>query len=402
MDWMKLKQLREERAAKLAEMKSILKQSEDEKRDLTSEEHTAFDALNTRAEAIKSDIERWEAARKLETELAAKGEQRQQPGREDVNTPEQKAGEQRDEQRQQFDRYLRGTSPMELRALTVAGTGVVGPRAFYDQLIVAQKSWAGVRQAGATVLPTTDGNPLTIPTADDTANVGQIVAEGATNNANADPALGNVTLGAYRFDSKWVKVSQEMLRDTAFPIEQYIIGIAGERIGRIFNQYATTGTGTGQPRGFVTAGTVGKTAAATNAITYEELLDLIHSVDAGYRGSPNFRLQLHDTTLAAVRKLKDGAGRYIFSSATGGAPSTILDIPYVVNNDLATLSDGASSTVVAAGDFSRYFIRDVTAVEVVRANELFIGDGLVGFRVFQRADANLADTKAVKLLKLAA
>ncbi|HEV2294086.1 MAG TPA: phage major capsid protein [Tepidisphaeraceae bacterium] len=401
MSWQLKKKYTEERAQHLADLKAMLKKAEDEKRDLTTEENTKFDEISTKAEQRKADIERIDRAIAIEAS-ATPDKPEQRAGQDDINTPEQKLDEKAQELREQFDRYLRGTSPVELRALTVAGTGVVGDRPFYNQLVTSLKTWAGVRQAGATVLPTSDGNPLTVPTGDDTANEGQIVGEGATDNTNADPAIGNVTLNAFRFDSKWIKVSLEMLRDTAFPIEQYIQNIAGERIGRTFNRHSTIGTGVGQPKGFITAAGTGKVAALTNAITYEELLDLIHAVDAGYRNSPGFRLQCHDLTVAAIRKLKDGNGSYIWAAGAAGAPSQILGYGYVVNNDMDTLASGANKSVVAAGDFSRYFVRDVTGVEVVRASELFIGDGLIGFRVFSRHDGNLTDAKSVKVLKTAA
>lgn len=387
MNWIKLKQLNEERGQALVDMKAVLKKAEDEKRDLTAEENTAFDALNTKAEQRKLDIDRYETTKRLDAELAEK--RGQQPGRDDVNTPESQADERGKEARSQFVNYLRtGTLPsQENRALTVSGVGVVGPRDYYNQLVTSLTTFSGVREAGATVLPTSDGNDLTVPRADDTSNVGQIVGEAVEDNTEADPTLTSITLKAYKFDSKWVKVSLEMLQDAAFPIESYINGLAGERIGRAFNAYATTGTGVGQPKGFLTAGTLGKTAAASNAITFDDVLDLVHSVDAGYRNSPNFRLTFHDSTLAALRKLRDGNGSYIFAAGAAGAPARVLDVPYVVNNDMPTLAAGTGSKVIAAGDFGRYFIRDVTGVTVVRATELFIGSGLIGFRVFSRHTA---------------
>jgi HK97 family phage major capsid protein len=400
--WQRIKQLNEERGQFLNEMRGILKKAEDEKRDLTAEEHTSFDALNAKAEQRKADVDRYEQAKALESELANKGQQR--AGREDLNTPEAQAEAKAKEQRAQVDAYLRtGTlAPAETRALTVSGAGIVGDRTVYGQLVTALKTFAGVREAGATILPTSDGNDLPIPKADDTSNTGQIVGEASEDNTDADADVGSITLHAARFDSKWIKVSLEMLQDASYPVEPYILNIAGERIGRSFNGYATTGTGTGQPKGFVTAATIGKTAALTNAFTYEELLDLIHSVDAGYRNSPAFGLQLHDTTLSAIRKLKDGAGSYIFAAGAAGAPSTILNYRYTVNNAMAQLSSGVSSKVIAAGDFSRYFVRDVTGITIIRATELFAASGLVGFRVFSRHDGNLADVNAVKVLRLAA
>ncbi len=405
MSWQAIKKLNEDRGQVMADMKVILKTAEDEKRDITDDESTKFEELSAKAEVIKADVERRQRLYDIERDADASrsGENREKPGRADVSTRETEQDDAATEKRAAFGKWLRGTVTVEeQRSLTISAMGVVGDRTVYDQLVKSIKTFAGVRQAGATVLPTDTGNDLDVPTSNDTTNTGQLVGEATTDNTEADPTLGTVTLKAWKFDSKWIKVSTEMLQDASFPLEQHILDIAGERIGRAFNTYTTTGTGTGQPKGFLVGGTVGKVAAATNAITYEELLDLIHSVDAGYRESGNFRLQLHDTTLAAIRKLKDGDNRYIFAAGSAGAPAAILDYPYVVNNSMPQLSSGVSSKVVAAGDFKRYFVRDVTSPIVRRADELFIGDGLVGFRVFSRHDGNVVDSAAIKWLALAA
>src|SRR5690606_16953557 len=186
-----------------------------------------------------------------------------------------------------------------------------------------------------------------------------------------DPTIGNVTLTPVKFDSEWIKVSPEMLQDNSFDIEGYILRAAAERIGRAFNAYSTTGTGSGQPQGVVAAATTGVTSVDPDDFSYEDLLDLIHSIDASYRESPAFRLMMHDRTLAHIRQLKDGNGRYIFAAGAAGAPSAILDYPYVVNNDMTAIDDvdAAGEPVVIAGDFSRYMVRDVSQPMIVRATE---------------------------------
>src|SRR5258706_3425004 len=199
--WQRIKALREERGQFLADMKAILKKAEDEKRDLSAEENTAFDTLNSKAEQRKTDIDRYERAQALEVELLAKSNE-QRAGREDINTPEKQVDQQAKEQRAQVDRYLRtgAIAPAETRALTIAGAGIVGDRIMYNQLVVALKTFSGVREAGATILPTSDGNDQPVPKADDTSNTGQIVGEATQDDTDADPALGTITLKAYKFD----------------------------------------------------------------------------------------------------------------------------------------------------------------------------------------------------------
>ncbi|MCE9552628.1 MAG: phage major capsid protein, partial [Planctomycetes bacterium] len=289
MAWQQIKRLNEERGQIVADMKAILNKAQDEKRDLSADENAKFDEMSAKAEAKLAESQRHQKLYDMEQSGKGKGEQRQQPGREATNTDEQRTEAEAKEQRAAFDAYLRrGAVPQdgEHRSLTTSGAGVVGDRPVYDQLVVSLKSFAGNRMAGATVLPTTDGNDLSVPKSDDTSNEGQIVGEGSEDTTEANPTVGVITLKAYKHDSKWIRISLEMLQDSAFPIEQHILNIAGERIGRTFNGYATTGTGTGQPKGILVAGTLGKTAADDAAITYEEMLDLIHSVDAGYRNLP--------------------------------------------------------------------------------------------------------------------
>jgi HK97 family phage major capsid protein len=405
MSWQTIKRLNEERGVILGNMKAILNTAEGEKRELTADENAKFDALNAQAEAKLAEARRHEQVRDIEERgktLAGK------IGGNDAAGAAGGAGEQRTdadakaaEQRAELNRYLRGQiRGEEVRALSVGGIGVVGDRPFYTQLVESMKAFAGVLEAGASVLTTSNGNPLIIGTSDDTGNTGQIVAEATTSTTAADPTDGNKSLDVFKFDSKWIKVSTELLQDGAFDVEGHVNKVAGVRIGRALNTYTTTGSGTAQPKGFVTAASNGKVAASTSAITYEELVDLFHSVDAAYRSKGVW--QLNDLTLAAIRKLKDGDNRYIFSPGESGQPGTILGKPYVTNNDMALLSAGVSSKVVAFGDFSTYFVRNVTQPWIVVAKELFAADGVVGYRIFSRHGGNLADVSAVKLLALAA
>jgi HK97 family phage major capsid protein len=400
--WQKIKALREERGVILADMKAILDKAEAEKRELVADESARFDELSGKAEAKLTEVNRYEKLHGLER-AGAQDQNQAGPGRHDID-PERRDEEDagKGETRSEFLAYLRGKPLAELRALTVGGMGVVGDRPFYSQLVTSMKGFAGVREAGATVLPTVNGNPLSIPMADDTANVGQIVAEGATDNTAVDATVTTKTLNAYKFDSKWIKISTEMLRDSEFPIEKFILDIAAERIGRYFNAETTNGDGTGEPEGFLVGGTSGATSASNNAIDYEDLLDLVHSVDPAYRASGRCVFMFSDLTLAAIRKLKDGDNRYVFSPGEAGVPGSILGYRYIVNNNMPELSAGVSSKVVAFGDFSKYFVRDVTTPDIVVARELFAGDGLVGYRVLSRHDGKLTDAKAVKYLKLAA
>jgi HK97 family phage major capsid protein len=253
-------------------------------------------------------------------------------------------------------------------------------------------------QAVATVLDTQTGNPLPWPTNDDTGNVGALLAEN-TQASEQDVTIGTAQLGAYKYTSKIVRVSLEFLQDVDWmDAEAFLQRKFSERLGRIHNQHFTTGTGSSQPQGIVTGATSGVTAASTTAITSDELLDLIHSVDPAYRTS-RAKFMLSDTALKGVRKLKaTGTGEYLFQpSAQAGTPSTLFGSEYIVNQDMAVPATGVKS--VLYGDFEAgYVIRLVKAFELIRMNERYADYGQVGFVAFDRADGLVQDSYAYRAL----
>ena len=142
--------------------------------------------------------------------------------------------------------------------------------------------YSNMRQV-ATVMATGTGADLPIPTMNDTSNAAEIIGEGAAINEQ-DVVFGQLTMKAYKYSSKYMKVSVELLQDSSVNLPSTIGAALGVRFGRGQNAHFTTGTGTGQPRGVVTdAANSGITAAAANVITWQEVLNLIHSVDIAYR-----------------------------------------------------------------------------------------------------------------------
>lgn len=407
------KRLTEERGALVQKMQAMLKKCNDEQRDLTPEENTEFDTHHKRAEDIKGQLDRYEQFEKLATS-AKPTEQRQQPGRDDIGTPEQQDEQRAKLEADAFRSYLRGTVTNEQRdyltsgsenraALSTSAIGVVGTRDFSTQLVEAMKHFAGVREAGAFILKTQTGNEFVLPTGDDTANEANIKAENAEETGTTEPTIGNVTLNAFTYSSELILVPRELLQDNQFNLEDYLVRMAAQRIGRKLNKDTTNGDGNGKPRGFTVAASVGKTTASTSAVTYEELLDTVHSVNSAYRQNrATLGWQIADQTLAAIRKLKDGSGAYIWAAGSAGAPDTLLGYRYTINDDLDTLADGAASVIAAFGDWSHYWVRDVGNVEVLRLEERFAEKRQVAFYAFSRHDGDLTNTSAIKLLQTAA
>lgn len=286
----------------------------------------------------------------------------------------------------------------EQRAQSVglgSGGGFSAPQGVMQPLNKALLQFGAVRPY-ATVIRTTNGNTIPIPTVDDTANTGSDLGENAAASTT-DVTFGQRTLGAYKLSSDIVKVSSELLEDSALNISQIVGELLGERLARRSENKYAVGTGAGDIYGFTTLAATGKTTASATAITVDELLDLIDSVDPAYH--MNARFMMHHTIKTAVRKLKDGNGQYLWQAAVqAGDPSTLLGFPVAVNQEMASAIATTNKTV-AFGDFSNYWIRDVNDVRLARMDERFIDSDQVGFLALLRTDGLLnTNGNPVKLL----
>jgi HK97 family phage major capsid protein len=273
-------------------------------------------------------------------------------------------------------------------------------------VINALKAFGGMREV-ATIITTSGVGLLSFPTSNGTSEVGEIVAENATAT-DLDPSFGTVGLPAYPFSSKVVTVPIALLQDSKVDIEGFVRDRLVERIGRITNQLFTTGTGSSEPNGIVTAATVGVTAAngtsQVTAITYDSLVATQHSVDPAYRRAAGW--MFNDNTLMKIRQMKDSQSRPLFvpgyeTGVPGGIPDTLLGARVTINQDMANMAANARS--ILFGDFSGYYIRDVMALEMFRfTDSYFMKKGQVGFMAWMRTGGNLVDTNKVRVFVNAA
>lgn len=289
-------------------------------------------------------------------------------------------------------------------------TSVLVPQGFYDSLEVALK-WYGDMLSSSKILETATGQPLPYPTENDTTTVGAIIGEGA-QVSEADVTVANIVFGAYKYTTNMVKVSLELLQDSAFDPQSFLTQAFAIRLGRILNTHFTVGTGSSQPTGILTAATAGPTAtgSASNdggaetggtSIGSDDLIELEHSVDKAYRKGASF--MAHDLTLKTIKKLKDKYGRPLWlPGISSDAPDTILGYRYFTNNDLPTIAVNAKT--VLFGQLDKYMIRRVKDLSVLRLVERFADYGQVAFLGFARYDGNLLDagTHPVKYLVQAA
>lgn len=389
-------EMRRDRANLVKKYEEVLNRAKEEKRELAADEETQIDKIMADEEELRKKIEREEWLEERNAQLTGHENRFKAQREEDKTKLEYRdvfkkwavsgVGSLNEEERSILQGQFQNLGPEE-RALA-GGAGAAGgftvPQDFYNKMTDAMKQF-GCMYTCATPLDTDTGAPLPMPTSNDTQNKGRIIGENVAANTNVDPAFGQKTLGAYIYTSDIVLVPVGLLQDTAFDLETWLATKLGERIGRAGNEHFTIGTGVGQPEGIITNATVGKTGAVgqMTAVTYDDLIDLIHSVDPAYRQTAKF--MFHDTSLKALKKLKDSQGRPLFLPGLAyKEPDTINDYQFMVNQDMPVMAANAKS--IAFGTMQSYFIRKVKNPITVRFGEKYMDSFQIGFATFQRQD----------------
>lgn len=420
----KLKELREKQARIVTEARERL--------DSIGENTDAARAteLEGQHDAAMAEYDRLEALIKREDDLVKlerREDERRAQQRPLRDTPEYRASDDpqggKVEYRSVFAKVVCGVDPSELTAeersvlrsgatkfetrTQVAGVAAAGgytvPTELANEIIKSMKAWGPLFDEDiCTVITTASGNPMTVPTVDDTAEEAAAKAEGAdvADDNSGDVEFGQKLLEAFVYATPFVKWSFELDADAIFNMEQLLGSLVGERLGRIGNRRLTSGTGNAQPNGMVTASSLGKVTAAGNGFTWDDVMDLEHSVDPAYRGSPKCRYMFHDKVLAAARKLKDGQGNYLWQKGDvqKGTPDSFNGKPYSINQHMEEIA--ADKRIMVFGDFSKYFVRKVGSPVIGVLRERFWPQ--VGIAGLIRFDGELGDTAAIKHLKTAA
>ncbi len=396
------KELRDDRAVLTEQMRDIVKVVEKENREMTSEEGVKFDKLDadfnsmteTLDRSIRMDEVRASQAEpiievKPKTPIDAEKEYNEvfwkmaKYGMRSLNHGEQDL----------MSNHTKGTGN---QTTTAAEGGYTIPQGFSNKLEIEIAAWGGMI-ANSTIMKTQTGNTIKYPAVDDTAVSGAILAEGSTMPVS-DMAFTTKDLDAYTYTSHVVKISRQLAQDSYFNLPGFLRGAFGRRLGTAMNAHFTTGTGSSQPNGVVTASSVGKTSASNTAVTRSELVDLAHSVDPAYRR--NAKWSFNDTTLALIKKLAFGSSdaRPLWQlSMREGEPDRLEGFGYFVNQDLDNF--GAGNKPIVFGDFSRYVIRMAGDPVFIRLDERYMDQLLTGFLAFQRADGELISTNAVKTMR---
>ena len=294
-----------------------------------------------------------------------------------------------------------GISP-ESRATIEQRAGIAGlaggvtiPTALASEIEIALKTYGGMFEAG-TIINTSHGGDLIMPTINDTSAKATIVSEYDQSTKRAT-SFGSVTLKAYTYRTPIIPVSQTLIQDSAFNLDAVLTSLLGDSFSRGVNEQLTTGDGTGKPTGIVTAATACTTQAAATSIKLDDIIDLIKSVNSAY--ARNGKFMFNRNTLWELAKIKDQTGRYIWQdSARDGTPATLFGKQYILNDDMADI--GAGNASVLFGDLSKYKIRMVKSFSVVRLNELLAEYLSIGLFGFARVDGNLLDAGTHPVKKL--
>jgi HK97 family phage major capsid protein len=431
---MRLKKIQEKRAGAVDEMVGLRSLVDKEDRTMTSEEHEKWDRCNDVVTQCDKDLDQENRLAEIQQRKATEF----QPGREptDTETPSEeriralsawaRAGSKNvqltEEDKQLMKRHgmssRRGDDTVDLRMSSRPPRTVTEARAqsalngglggytcqdtMVQNLEAATLAYGGLRQE-AQIIRTADGNDLKWPTFDDTSNEGEIVGENASVGTATDLSFGQAVWKAYKFSSKIFKVPTELLEDSSFNIDMLVGDAAGERIGRRQARAWISGTGANEPEGILVGGTLGKTAAAVDDFTGDEIIDLAHSVDPSYRDGGMAQFLLNDLILKQVRLLKDSEGRYLWvPGLRDGVTDLIYGYRYRIDQNMpSTMTTGTK--VMAFGDLSKYKIRDVASVRFARLVERYVENDQVGYVMFWRADGGLLDagTNPVKYMALA-
>jgi HK97 family phage major capsid protein len=385
-----LNQQVEARAKAWEEAKGLLDIAATEKRDLTAEENQKYDRIMSDLDARAATIDSIKAVADREERAAEAMRGLETQARSEVATATVDEAE-------LIRSLARGeirTQMFEKRDVTKGSTGAPVPTSFYDQIIMLARH-VGPMLETSTILNTAGGENLQIPSLA-TYSVGTVSSEAAAIG-ESDPTFNSfVTLGAYKY-SFLTQISREMIEDAGVDILGFLAQQTGNALGFAVNNALTVGTGVTQPTGIVTAAGSGITGgtAVSGAFTADNLIDLVYSVDTAGRTLPGTGWQMNAKSIAAVRKLKDNAGQYLFSpSLSADARDLLLGYPIYENPAMVVPATSAKSVIF--GHLPSYYVRQVGGIRLDRSDDFAFQNDLVTFRATVRLDGNLIQTSHVK------
>ena len=387
--------LREKRANLWNETKAFLDSHRGEDGMVSAEDNATYEKMEADVVALGKEIDR------LERQAAIDREMDQPTASPLVSRPvapsAKKQGRASDEYRNAFwgmirNRNLTPGVMNDLQIGTDTEGGYLVPDEFEHTLVQGLEE-ENVLRSLCTVIQTSSGDrKIPIVTAHGTASW----VDEEDPIPTSDETFGQISIGAHKV-ATMIKVSDELLQDSVFNLESYIATEFARRIGAAEEEAFITGNGTGKPTGLLHATNGAGTGVTTtgNTPTADEIFDLVHSIKSVYRRKAVFLL--NDSTLKAIRKLKDGQGQYLWQPGLKeGQPDMLLNYRFATSPFMPEIAAG--NKVILFGDFKSYWIADRQGRSFQRLNELYAATGQVGFRATQRVDGRLVLAEAMKCL----
>ena len=269
-----------------------------------------------------------------------------------------------------------------------ADGGYLVPEEYDSRLIQSLEGENIMRQLGHTL--TTSG--------DHKINIAATTPAAAWIDEGGQLTFGEATFKQALLDAHKlhvaIKVTEELLYDSAFNLENYILEQFGKALANAEEDAFLNGDGTGKPTGVFHQTNGGTYLTEVATLKADDIINLIHALKRPYRKGAVFIL--NDKTIAAIRKLKDNNGAYMWQpSYQVGEPDRLLGYPVYT-------SQFAPENKIAFGDFSYYNIGDRGARSFKQLTELFAGNGMIGFVAKERVDGKLILKEAVQILPIKA
>ncbi len=393
---MTINELRSKRATLWNTMEGFLDTHRNEKGVLSAEDDAIYTNMEKDLDDLTNEIRRMERREAYEEELSRPVNKPIIEGPEKQPSPE-KTGRASNAYKEDFGRHLRGKVPIHnvLSESTDEDGGYLVPEEFEHQIIDGLNENNVIRSLARVI---TTRNDRKIPIA-----VGHSVANWTAENAaftESNPTFGQKQIDAFKL-TDLIRISVELLQDSEFDLESYIAEEFARAFGIAEEQAFCVGTGSGQPTGIFTesGGMVGVTTAASNAISVDEVINLIYALKSPYR--KNAKFLMNDATVSLLRKLKDGNGAYLWQpSVQAGEPDKLLGYDLYTSPYAPTVTAGALA--IAFGDFKNYWIGDRAGRTMQRLNELYATNGQVGFVATERVDGKMILPEGIQILKVKA
>jgi HK97 family phage major capsid protein len=275
----------------------------------------------------------------------------------------------------------------ETRAALTPNSNVVG-QSFYDQIFQIATLVGPILQTSE-VFNTASGEALVLPTATAISTSGSVAAGGTV--AESNPTFSSITLNAYKYGAI-VNVANELVTDAGFNITGYIAQQLGTSLG-VQTNTVLTNTLVGAAGSVVTGST-----AVSGAFTYENLIDLVYGIEAGARVLPSLGFMMAKSGIAAARKLKDGAGQYIWlDNAVNGQPAQLLGYPVYENPAVPAVATGAKS--VLFGHLPSFKARVAGGVQVAQSTDFAFNTDVTAYRGLIRIDGGLTHATHIGYFK---